>query len=160
MITHPIHCPSIELNLIWNEKLFMIQKAYEINPFNSEWFQWIDAGICIYRYECPPTILYPDLNKVNHLPKDKFICSSSYGCYEPDLVRQDNYYHHISGTFLLHKFIIHDFINIYKYYLDKLVDTNNIWTDQVILTHIYKDYTDSFFMLCNGYGEIIRYLFS
>ncbi len=26
MITHPIHCPSIELNLIWNEKIFLIKK--------------------------------------------------------------------------------------------------------------------------------------
>ena len=27
MITHQTHCPSIELNLIWNEKIFMIQKG-------------------------------------------------------------------------------------------------------------------------------------
>jgi len=161
MIIDPMHSPSIELNLIWNEKIFMIQKAHEINPFNSEWFQWIDAGLCSYRNELPPTILYPNLNKVNDLPKDKFIFNSSNDYYQPDLVIQTSYYHYISGTtYILHKSIINEFVNIYKDYLDKLVDTNNIWTDQVILTHIYKDYPDRFFMLCNGYGETVRYLFS
>ena len=79
MITHQTHCPSIELNLIWNEKIFMIQKAYEINPFNSEWFQWIDAGICNYRDKKPPNISFPNINKLNLLPKNKFIYSSSCG---------------------------------------------------------------------------------
>jgi hypothetical protein len=160
MITHPIDCPSVELNLIWNEKLFMIQKAYEINPFNSEWFQWIDAGICSYRNECPPNILYPNVNKVDNLPKDKFIYEASEHYYIPQLVTNTNYYHYISGTFMLHKTIIHDFVNIYKDYLEKLVDKNNIWTDQLILTHIYKNNPDLFFKLTIGHGEMIRYLFS
>lgn len=77
MITHPIHCPSVELNLIWNEKIFMIQKACKINPFNSEWFKWIDAGICTYRDNSPPNIPFPNVNKLNKLPIDKFIYSSS-----------------------------------------------------------------------------------
>ena len=38
MITDPKHCPSIELNLVWNEKIFMLQRALQINPFNSEFF--------------------------------------------------------------------------------------------------------------------------
>ena len=49
MKTHPKHCPSIELNLIWNEKIFFIEKAKNINPFNSEYFMWVDAGICTFR---------------------------------------------------------------------------------------------------------------
>jgi hypothetical protein len=32
MLTHPIHCPSVELNMIWNEKIFLIQKAFKLNP--------------------------------------------------------------------------------------------------------------------------------
>ena len=38
MITDQLHCPSIELNLIWHEKLFMIQRALKINPFSSDFF--------------------------------------------------------------------------------------------------------------------------
>ena len=31
--THNVHCPSKELNLIWNEKLFLVKKAAELNVF-------------------------------------------------------------------------------------------------------------------------------
>lgn len=160
MITHQIHCPSIELNLIWNEKIFMIKKAYEINPFNSEWFQWIDAGICSYRDNLPPNITFPNINKLNFFPKDKFIYSSSNE-YINSLVTKTNYYHHISGTsYLIHKSLINRFVDIYQLYLDKLVDKDNIWTDQLLLTHIHKDNPDLFFKLCDGYGEIVKYLFT
>ena len=49
---------------------------------------------------------------------------------------------------------INNFVNIYENYLEKLLDKNNIWTDQVILTHIFKDKKDIFHMLYSGYGEI------
>jgi hypothetical protein len=160
MITHQIHCPSIELNLIWNEKIFMIQKAYQINPFNSEWFQWIDAGICSYRDTPPPNIPFPNINKLKLFPKDKFIYSSSCE-YIENLVTNTNYYHHISGTaYLIHKSLINTFVNMYQLYLEKLVDKNNIWTDQLLLTHIHKDNPNLFFKLCDGYGEIVKYLFT
>ena len=30
MITNNYHCPSVELNLLWNEKIFLIKKALEL----------------------------------------------------------------------------------------------------------------------------------
>ena len=159
MITHPIHCPSIELNLIWNEKIFLIEKALELNPFSTEFFCWIDAGICTYRDNLPPKLSFPDIDKLNKLPKDKFIYSSS-NSYVETRVTNGNYYHHVSGTsYILNKNIIHLFACIYEKYMDKLVDKNNIWTDQVVLTHIYKDFKSMFYELCNGYGEIIPFLY-
>lgn len=152
MITHTTHCPSIELNLIWNEKFFFIQKALELNPFSTDFFCWIDAGICNYRTISPPSTSFPNINKLNKLPKDKLIYSSS-NKYIEKYVTINNYYHHVSGTsYILHKNIINVFANLYKTYLDRLVDKNNIWTDQLVLTHIYKDHKDIFFELCSGYG--------
>jgi len=159
MITHEVHCPSIELNLIWNEKIFLLQKAYKINPFNSDFFHWIDAGICTYRDTPPPNKLFPNINTLNKLPKDKFIYSSSYN-YMEHAVKNDNYYHSITGTYILHKNIIDNFVDLYIKYMDKLVDVNNIWTDQVILTHIYKDNKDLFFKICDGYGAIVEMLYN
>jgi len=157
--THPQHCPSVELNLVWNEKIFMLEKAYLLNPFNSIWFKWIDAGISIYRNLYPPQTVFPNLDKLSNLPHDKFIYSSSSSKpYDEGLVKQNNYYHTISGTYIIHKNIINQFVTIYKIYLDKLLDNNNIWTDQVVLTHIYKDNPNLFFKLCHGYGGITRYL--
>ena len=158
MITHPTHCPSVELNLIWNEKLFMMEKAKEINPFQSDWFQWMDAGICIFRDKFPPQISYPNENKVKFLPKNKFIyCSSNY--YIEKYVKPEIYYHHVSGTsFILHKNFLSKYLEIYKEFLE-LIDTNNIWTDQVILTHIFKNHQNLFYKLCDGYGEIVAQLY-
>ena len=78
MITNSVHCPSIELNLIWNEKIFMIQRALKINPFLSDFFMRIDAGICVYRNNSPPSISFPNINVLNKLPKYKFIYCSTY----------------------------------------------------------------------------------
>jgi hypothetical protein len=159
MITHPVHCPSVELNLIWIEKIFLIKKALEINPFSSDFFCWIDAGICNYRTISPPSTSFPNINKLNILPKDKLIYSSN-NKYVEKYVKPNNYYHHISGTsYILHKNMINGFANIYEKYLDKLIHKNNIWTDQLVLTHIYKDHKDVFFELCSGHGEIIPLLY-
>jgi hypothetical protein len=159
MISHPVHCPSVELNLIWNEKIFMLQTASHINPFKSEWFHWIDAGICVYRERCPSQTEFTNINNLNTLPKDKLIYSQSEK-YDKTLISKTNYYHHISGTFLIHKNFIDFFLTFYKDYLDKLIDRNNIWTDQVIHTHIHKDNPEMYFKLCNGYGKISEYLFN
>jgi hypothetical protein len=161
MLTDPIHCPSVELNLIWNEKIFLIKKALELNPFFSDFFCWIDAGICVYRNIAPPLQPFPNIDKLNMLPTDKFIYSSSMAYVESNL-RIDNYcyYHHVSGTsYILHKNIINDFAEIYEKYMDKLVDKNNIWTDQLILSYIFKDNKHLFYELCAGYGEIIPNLY-
>jgi len=160
MQIHNVHCPSIELNLIWNEKIFMVQKAATLNPFNSEWFKWIDAGTCVYRNYPPSNIPFPNIHKLNTLPKNKFIYSSSNEINN-NLITTTNYYHYISGTsYILHKNIINEFTEIYKIYLDKLLNNpNNIWTDQVVLSHIHKDLPDIFFKLCHGYGEITKYLY-
>jgi hypothetical protein len=158
MITHPSHCPSVELNMIWNEKLILINKAKNLNPYNSNYFCWVDAGLCTYRDIKPPNEPFPDINKLNNLPNNKFIYSAS-DYWMQHLVSNNNYYHHISGTYILHKNIIELFTNIYKEYMDKLIDKNNIWTDQVILTHIYKDNPSLFYKLCDGYGTIFNILY-
>ena len=152
------HCPSVELNMIWNEKIFLLQKAYKTNPFNSEFFHWIDAGICTYRKRKPPSCEFSQ-EKIKSLPVDKFIYSSS-DRYDETRVTATSYYHHVSGTtYILHKTIIDDFVDLYKSYVEKLMDKGNIWTDQLILTHIYKDHKELFYMLCTGYGNIVLRLF-
>jgi hypothetical protein len=152
---HEYHCPSVELNLIWNEKITMVEKAAAINPFQSDWFMWVDAGICIYR-DCTPSIAVPC---VKNLPLDRLIFSSSDSpTFNCELVLPDSYYHYVSGTYILHKHMIPKMAALYREYFEKLVDDKNIWTDQVILTHMYKDYPELFYKLCDGYGEVIRYL--
>jgi hypothetical protein len=152
------HCPSAELNLIWHEKIFLIKRALEINPFNSEWFHWIDAGHCVFRNQAPPPSVFPSPDKIDILPRDKFIYSSS-DPYNESKVTINNYYHHISGTYIIHKSLVNKILLIYKEYLEKLSSSSDVVTDQVVLTHIYKDNKDLFYKLCDGYGEVTKYLF-
>ena len=160
MITHERHCPSQELNMIWNEKLFFIEKAAKINPFQSEFFGWIDAGICVYRNLAAPTQQFPDLKKLALLPKNKFIFTTSdNNIFEPQ--RINTYYHYIAGTsYILHKSFIYLFLEKYKEYLELFLKKKDIiYTDQVILTRIFNDYPDLFHCLGHGYGEIIPLLY-
>jgi len=159
MQVHPVHCPSIQLNLIWNEKVFFMQRASIMNPFCSEWFIWVDAGICVYRDTPPPCRPFPDPAKMRRLPQDKFIYSSSQP-YRPNDVSPTRYYHHVSGgVFVMHQQMMDDFVSLYKEFLDACkMNSNCIWTEQVVLTHIFKDNPEMFHRLVDGYGAIITKL--
>jgi len=157
MLTHPIHCPSVELNLIWHEKMCLMEKAQQLNPFQSDFFCWVDAGVCVYRDRAPPPHPFPNLAKLNTLPQDKFIYAVS-NPWNASAVANMSYYHHISGTaYLLHRNIIPRFAAMYKHYLERIFTNNNInkrtlWTDQVILTHMFNAFPHKFYKLCEGYG--------
>lgn len=155
------HVPSSLVNVIWNEKVFLLEKAFKVNPFNSDFFMWIDAGIYFYRNEYPPTTIFPNINKIKTLPKDKFIFSSSdSNVFEEYKVHDNHYYHYISGgCFIIHKNIIQDFISLYKSYIDKYLSQYNwVNTEQKILTHILAEHPELFYKLCHGYGEIVKQL--
>jgi hypothetical protein len=158
-LPHPTHCPSVELYLIWSEKVFLVQKAKQLNPFKSDWFQWVDAGNCLYREEAPPSRPYPDLTKLIPLPKNRFIFSSS-DPYQGDKIMATNYYHHVAGTsFLLHKDFVEPFADLYEKALDIFVEPTNVWMDQVIFTHLYAYKPHLFYKICDGYGEVPRVLY-
>jgi len=159
--THPVHCPSKELNLIWNEKLFLLKYASELNCFNTDYFAWVDSGICIYRDNMPPTDPFPNLDKLMALPKDKFIFTSSNDVFDNRYVCNSIYYHYISaGIFIMHKSFINDFVSLYKQFIDELLPTKNwIYTEQVILTHMFCFFPHLFHKMTDGYGNIIPLLY-
>ena len=77
-----------------------------------------------------------------------------------DKITETNNYHHVSGTsYLLNQYLINNFAEIYEQYMDVLINKNNIWTDQILLTHIFKNNTNRFYKLADGYGELTRVLF-
>ena len=95
------------------------------------------------------------------MPKEKFIYSSTHNTkYNDNKFQKGRYHlhHHVSGTYILHKNIIDKCVSLYSEYL-KLIDKNDIWTDQVILTHIYKDNKELFYKYCDGYGAMCVNLF-
>lgn len=159
--THELHCPSKELNLIWNEKLFLLKRSADLNVFNTDYFAWIDSGICIYRDIEPPRNLFPNLKKLMSLPKDKFIFTSSTNSFDKKSINDDTYYHHISGgIFIMHKSFINNFVDLYKKFIDSLLPKKKwIYTEQVILTKMYNLYPELFYKFTDGYGNIIPLLY-
>ena len=161
LIHHDIHCPSVEVLLIWNEKIFLLQRAKNMNPYNTSFFMWVDAGICLYRENPPPSIPFPDNQKLILLPTDKFIFTSSdFPIFEKYKVHDNNYYHYVSGNFMLHSNFIDTFAYIYKKYVDKYLSQSNwVNSEQKILTHIFNEHPDLFFKIADGYGAIITSLY-
>jgi len=155
------HVPSTNVNLIWNEKVNLVEKAKDIDPFNSDFFMWVDAGIYIYRETSPPSTPFPNQDKILTLPIDKFIFSTTNNPeFEKYKVHDNNYYHYIAGTnFILHKNIVNSFAKLYRKYIDKYLSQYN-WlnTEQKILTHIYNDHPELFHCFSHGYGSIVKNL--
>ena len=156
-----VHCPSKELNIIWIQKLFLMQIVKNLNPFNSDYFIWIDAGICEYRDKTPPATIFPNRDKLLSLPTDKFVFTSSeFDFFIPNRPN-DDYYHYIAGTsFLLHKNFIDFFVELFKTYLNEyLSKTDWRYTDQVIYTIIYKEHPELFHKIGHGFGKIVELLY-
>lgn len=162
IVTDHVHCPSKELAVIWLSKLFLIRKAVDINPFNTELFAWIDAGIYMYRNLHPPLKTF-DANIISRLPTDKFIFSSSeYPMFIPQLVQDNNIYHYISGNFIISKYLIFHVCLIYKDLLEEKLPLRQLCfsNDQVFYTIMYKLFGDSlFYKLSDGYGSVVNDLY-
>lgn len=149
--------PSKEVNMIWNEKIFLIQNALKINPFNSNFYCWYDAGLCLFRDRKIPEIKLDSsfLNK----NKISFTNPSHVKKFEKNKLKEYGY-HYVTGTYIIPKNIIPIVTKMYKQYLDNYVDNKLLWTDQVIWTHIYNDYPELFENIGEGYGYVIFNLLS
>lgn len=142
-------CPCPELGLIWHEKIFLVQRAWEMNPYNTDYFQWIDAGIVAHRKR-PPVNPVVSPKRVSQLPKNKFIFSGyySYGTNR-----------YISGTsFTIHKDFIILYSELYIKYLEKYRD-RGIPTDEELNTFIFKDYPEIYHRDGFGFGRNVNWLF-
>ena len=155
--TNSIHVPSKELGLIWLEKINLLYETSLENPYNSDWFCWIDAGISSLRnkvIENPVTITN---NIIHLLDKNKI----NYSTSENNEVNTDwyNYKHNLAGgMFIIHKEKVEYYRNIFYEYLIDCIDNCNdypCYSDQIIWSKIKLNYPDYFHKLCDGYGCMI-----
>ena len=151
------HVPSIELGIIWAEKMELIKIASDINPFQSEWFAWVDSGNALYRKIKMPNIYWPNAMALEMLPKNKFLHTASWfpwGVVE------------VAGTaFMLHQDMIVDFrekwINKYSWCqkTHPIKNYYNCASDQYILTRLKHQFPSLFYQIGYGYGDLVRKLF-
>lgn len=144
---HSLHIPSKELGMIWNEKIHLLKLAKYIDDNQTEFYIWIDAGVCVYRENKPPQKRF-NLKDINSLPKNKL-------CYSH--VIED--YHEFAATVL----IIHSsFIDEFHYYYYEMLKycVENIsedkWrcgSEQFIFTKLMEVKPDFFYKIAEGYGQ-------
>jgi hypothetical protein len=157
---HEIHNPSSEVCMIWLEKIFLTQRAKNLNPFNTDFFLWVDAGICSYRFEPPPPQPF-DKSKIKLLPTNKFIFCSTEEPFSPHFIHENHYYHYVSGAaFMLHISFIDAFVKEYISSLDRYINNYNwLHTEQKILTHMLQNTPQHFHKLGEGYGALLACLY-
>jgi glycosyltransferase involved in cell wall biosynthesis len=69
-----IHSP--ELYMLWNEKTYFVMDAIKANPFQSQWFFWVDIGCIRDKHMLRYVNTFPNPYKIMDMPSDKFILSS------------------------------------------------------------------------------------
>jgi hypothetical protein len=62
---------SWELNMLWNEKVFMVYDTMKENPFNTQWFGWCDIGYFRDGSVGTKEFPWPNHNKVKSLHHSK-----------------------------------------------------------------------------------------
>ncbi len=145
---HKKHIPSKELSKIWLEKINMIKLTKDNIEPKTDFYIWIDAGICTFRDKKPPSTGF-NQKCLKTLPKDTL----SYSFVDED-------YHNFAAGVIIIPINIVD--NIHKLFYKKLSECEDGWrcgSEQFILTKILEENSYLFNKLTEGYGKNLEYLF-
>jgi hypothetical protein len=150
--THDYHLPDPRLGKIWTEKVKMVDEAIKLNPYNSEWFAWIDAGNSYYRTMKPSAEKWPSLEVLSKLPKDKIIFAETNEA-EHDFA---------GGVFMYHKDIANEVSKVFYEEYSSCGGRYDDWqcgSDQCIFTEVKKKIPDLFHSMGKGIGgDVLKYL--
>ena len=148
---HENHVPTPELGMIWLEKVFLVQRAARVNPFNSSWFAWMDAGCAAYRERPPGDEPWPDERALAQLPRDRVIYT-----------HVQDWYHHFSGAaYLFHFDMVASVRERFENEVKRCAAMLNAWPcghDQYIMTQLLDRNPAAFYKLGDGYGDLMLLL--
>jgi len=157
--THQKHVRSSDLAVVWLDKVYMMSDVADMNPYHSEWFAWIDAGVAMYREQKMPSTVWPNPAILPHLPKHRIIYSDS-GAHPA---------HSFAGTaFMYHGDIVttvrDKFMQVYETCVNKYSteQPRKLWVcgiDQGHFTEMKKAEPDLFVNTGVGYGAMVQELF-
>lgn len=145
---HDVHVPTDDLGKIWIEKVAMVTEAVRINPYNSEWFAWVDAGNAYYRDKKPSSYKWPSTDILSRLPKDKIIYAGT-NVDEHDFA---------GAAFMYHKDIANEVDRLFYEQYSLCASEHNDWNcgfDQCVFTDLKKRRPDLFYRMGDGYGGIL-----
>lgn len=171
-----IECKSSLYNIIQYSKFGWVQRASEINPFNTNLFLWLDAGISRFFNSVELNIdkEYPSQNSISTIGdiKDKTVIQI-FLSYYPDLVNStylssdyllDNRSFVAGGIFMSHKDSIGRIKEAVDLVLEKeMLEKSILNNEQIALGYLIKNNPDLFKAIPNIAGihrdyEILKYL--
>lgn len=151
--THPMHVPSVDLARMWIGKVSLMADAARLNPYNTSWFAWLDAGLASYRDVTPPAQPWPNPEMLASLPKDKIIYTDS----------GERVNHDVAGTaFMYHRSIVEKVEQGMRDAFEACANEEANWhcgTDQVLFTRMKVNRTDFFHKIGEGYGNVVNILY-
>lgn len=154
-----VECKLPEYNIIQYSKFHCLQMAMDENPFKSDYFFWMDAGVSRFFLDVDISQSYPSINCINFLKnnEDKFIIQKRYDLEtfsidDTFVWKADNL---LYGTmFCGGKEII---LKIAEYieviFNEKMLSNNNANNEQLALALVWKENPNIFVLTNNVYGE-------
>ena len=146
------HVPSKELGMIWHEKIHCMKLAKDNDKTPTEFYVWIDAGVCVFRDKEPPKIRL-NLLDINSLPHDKL-------CYA---TVEEDYHNFAASVLIMHRSIIDKIHTIYYSMLEEITKYINDFrcgSDQFIHTILFKRFPNLYYKIADGYGQNLFTLYN
>lgn len=146
-----VECKLPEYNIIQYSKLGWLEDCIELNPFGSEYFFWMDAGLSRFFERRKLNSPYPRKN----IPSKKFIIQGrinlkSYNIDEKFIWGADNLLK--GGIFGGHRNIVLEVNKLLEEYFNKkMLNFNNVNNEQLCLMLLWKDRPDLFHVVENDY---------
>ena len=150
-----VECVLPEYNVIQYSKFGWLEEAIRMNPFQSDTFFWMDAGISRFFLDVDVSLPYPRM-----IPSDKFIIQKRFDLetFSMDIWKADNV---LKGTmFGGHKeSVLAVSIKVEEMFQSMLLQ-ENVNNEQIALAMVYHANKDLFFIVddSNVHLQLFKYL--
>ena len=150
-----VECVLPEYNVIQYSKFGWLEEAMRFNPFQSDTFFWMDAGISRFFLDVDVTLPYPRI-----IPSDKFIIQKRFDLdtFSMDIWKADNV---LKGTMFggRKESVLAVSTKIEEMFQDML-SQGNVNNEQIALAMVYHANKDLFFIVDDSdvHLQLVKYL--
>ena len=164
-ISYPdrVECKLPEYNIIQYSKFGWLKDAINTNPFDSEYFYWIDAGISRFFLDTDISVSYPNINKMRMFDNRLIIeCRDDINSYPFNI---DNFIwgaeNLLKGTMFggCKNIILIIDKKLEKTFTESMLKKNNVNNEQLGLFIVYKQNPKLFNLIKSGKKNTHLWLF-
>ena len=150
-----VECVLPEYNVIQYSKFGWLEKAMRVNPFHTDHFFWMDAGISRFFLDVDVSLPYPRM-----IPSDKFIIQKRHDLdtFSMDIWKADNV---LKGTMFggRKESVLAVSTKVEEMFQSMLLQ-GNVNNEQIALAMVYHSNKDLFFIVddSNVHLQLVKYL--